>query len=336
MGAESILSELYAQSFARFVGATHRGHGQPVYYYITQIWIDLLWWGPLVPFAIWWGVRSGLAKDRNYQLWLWWFGVFLVFLTTAVTKRQVYMLPAYPAAALLLAPWLARLIHDEGDAAEPAPSRKPARVYGYVLAVVFLVLAVVMLTITFAAERIITLGELDGLEVEVVRAERLPAAVMALVLLSASWWIFRAARAASARRILVRIAVCALPFFMVVFGGIDYKKQRERFASGVDLLIGTPGRLIGEEKSFGLAYPPRGHHKMGGFSLYTGAHVELLNDRSAVERYLAEHPDSLVLVHARHVDDYFPAEDDRWREGVVRELLVGRDLYLVLKRLPTS
>ena len=30
----------------------------------------------------------------------------------------------------------------------------------------------------------------------------------------------------------------------VVFGGIDYKKQRERFASGVDLLIGTPGRLI--------------------------------------------------------------------------------------------
>ncbi len=30
----------------------------------------------------------------------------------------------------------------------------------------------------------------------------------------------------------------------VVFGGIDYKKQQNRFASGVDLLIGTPGRLI--------------------------------------------------------------------------------------------
>lgn len=29
-----------------------------------------------------------------------------------------------------------------------------------------------------------------------------------------------------------------------VFGGIDYKKQREELAAGVDLLVGTPGRLI--------------------------------------------------------------------------------------------
>jgi len=40
----------------------------------------------------------------------------------------------------------------------------------------------------------------------------------------------------------------------VVFGGIDYKKQRERFASGVDLLIGTPGRLID-------------YHQQGAYSL---------------------------------------------------------------------
>ncbi|MEE4271238.1 MAG: DEAD/DEAH box helicase [Thermoanaerobaculales bacterium] len=40
----------------------------------------------------------------------------------------------------------------------------------------------------------------------------------------------------------------------VVFGGIDYKKQRLRFASGVDLLIGTPGRLID-------------YHRQGAYSL---------------------------------------------------------------------
>ncbi|MCU0305648.1 MAG: DEAD/DEAH box helicase [Thermoanaerobaculales bacterium] len=40
----------------------------------------------------------------------------------------------------------------------------------------------------------------------------------------------------------------------VVFGGLDYKKQRERFASGVDLLIGTPGRLID-------------YHRQGAYSL---------------------------------------------------------------------
>jgi ATP-dependent RNA helicase RhlB len=40
----------------------------------------------------------------------------------------------------------------------------------------------------------------------------------------------------------------------VVFGGIDYKKQRDRFAAGVDLLIGTPGRLID-------------YHRQGAYSL---------------------------------------------------------------------
>ena len=40
----------------------------------------------------------------------------------------------------------------------------------------------------------------------------------------------------------------------VVFGGIDYKKQRDRFADGVDLLIGTPGRLID-------------YHRQGAYSL---------------------------------------------------------------------
>ena len=328
MGADSILYELYAQSFARFVGATHRGHGQPIYYYVTQIWIDLLWWGPLLPFAVWWGIRTGLWKDRNYQLWLWWFGVFLIFLTTAVTKRQVYMLPAYPAAALLLAPWLARLVHGEGDDV-PEPSQKPARIYGFVLAGLFLVLALVMLAITFAADLIIEVGELEDLEVVVVQAERLPAAVMALVLLLAAGWIFQAARQGSARQVLIRMAFAAVPFFLVVFGGImpalnpskTYRPQSNWIRSE-----------IGSEESFGLAYPPRGHHKMGGFSMYSGAHVELLMDRAELDRYLDEHPGSLVLLHSKHTETYFDPDDETWREAIVREILVGRDRYLVLKR----
>ncbi len=36
-----------------------------------------------------------------------------------------------------------------------------------------------------------------------------------------------------------------LPFrCMAVYGGVDYRKQREDLAAGVDLLVGTPGRLI--------------------------------------------------------------------------------------------
>ncbi|NTU59821.1 MAG: DEAD/DEAH box helicase, partial [Deltaproteobacteria bacterium] len=36
-----------------------------------------------------------------------------------------------------------------------------------------------------------------------------------------------------------------LPFrTLAVYGGVDYRKQREDLADGVDLLVGTPGRLI--------------------------------------------------------------------------------------------
>lgn len=41
---------------------------------------------------------------------------------------------------------------------------------------------------------------------------------------------------------------------LVVFGGLDYHKQRNELAAGVDLLIGTPGRLID-------------YHKQGAYSL---------------------------------------------------------------------
>ncbi len=41
---------------------------------------------------------------------------------------------------------------------------------------------------------------------------------------------------------------------LVVFGGLDYKKQREELRQGVDLLVGTPGRLID-------------YHKQGAYDL---------------------------------------------------------------------
>ena len=88
---------------------------------------------------------------------------------------------------------------------------------------------------------------------------------------------------------------------------------------------------IGSEESFGLAYPPRGHHKMGGFKLHTDAHVELLNSREELERYLSEHPASIVLLHDQHIEDYYPAGDDTWQSRVIHELTVGRDRYLVLQ-----
>ena len=125
MGVETFLGEILAQNFQRFQSG-FRGHGQPLYYYLTEIWFDLIPWALLLPFAIWWVVRSGLWRNRYLQLALWWFGTFFVFLSLAETKRLVYMLPAYPAAALLLGRYFTAI--GETESAHPPPDLRPVRV----------------------------------------------------------------------------------------------------------------------------------------------------------------------------------------------------------------
>lgn len=327
MGADNIIYELYAQSVARFAGATFRGHGQPFYYYLTQIWVDLLWWGPLLPFAIWWLFRSGLHRVRYFQLALWWLGTFIVFLTLAATKRQVYLLPAYPAAALLLAPWISALTRRDLDPAR-RPGGKPVRIYGFALTVAWSILAIVMFTITLGADLIVDKGGLEGLEVEVVHSERAPAMIMGVLMVAAAIWLGLAVRRASERQVLARLAVVSIPFFIVVFAGImpalnpskTYRPQGQWIRD-----------QIGTESSFGLAYPPRGHHKMGALALYSGVHVELLNDREELDAYRRSHPRSVVLIHDEHTSHYFADSDGTWRKAVIRELLIGGDRYLVVR-----
>ena len=139
MGWENILTEFYQQNFARFESG-FRGHSQPIWYYLKNFWIDFMPWSWLVPVALVWTVKSGLLKNERVQLLCWWFGTFFVFLSLAETKRQLYMLPAFPAVALLLAPWLATI--GRGDPTRTQllrglPNEKAVHTYSVILAGVF-------------------------------------------------------------------------------------------------------------------------------------------------------------------------------------------------------
>ena len=105
MGWDKLLYEFYAQNFARFQSGS-RGHLQPFWYYFKNFWFDFMPWSWLVPAAAIWTFKSGLWKNPRVQLLLLWFGTFFVFLSFAETKRQLYMLPAFPAVALIIGPWL--------------------------------------------------------------------------------------------------------------------------------------------------------------------------------------------------------------------------------------
>jgi 4-amino-4-deoxy-L-arabinose transferase-like glycosyltransferase len=321
MGAPSILHELWAQNVARFFGGA-RGHGQPWHYYLTAIWADLAPWSLLLPLAAARALRREGRNDAPSRLAILWLGAFLAFLSLAVTKRQLYLLPAYPAAALLLAPWL-----DAITQRPSAATARPARVYALVLSGLLVLIGVVVLTASVWIEPVASRIELTELERTTLPALRAPLAAVALLLVAGGTWIALAARRGSIGTALVRIGVVHVALYAVLLAWLlpamnpfrTYRPQAEWVRDA-----------IGASTHLGLAYPARGVGKRGAFGYYTGKSVDLVETPEELEHFFERNPDSLVLVHDDAVSQVLGAESV-WRDRVVRELWITRDRYLVVR-----
>ena len=339
MGWDNILYELYAQNFARFQEGALRGHAQPFYYYFKNFWLDFAPWSWLVPPAIWWIVRTDRWRDPQVQLALWWFGTFFVFLSLAATKRQLYLLPAYPAIALLLAPWLASVGRPETGSSADTPRTRPVRIYSFILAIVFSALGIALIGVVARFTSIVAGQDLNQQELEVAQGIRIPLAVMATVLLASGVWIILAWKRSDTRATLVRIGAGHVVLYVVILALVlpalgptkTYATQSEWIRE-----------QIGSETNFGMVYPfgsktasgkimNAGVAKRGGFAYHTGAMVDLLADRAAVENYFREHPTSIVLIHEGSVDMIFSGEESAWRARVIRELRTGSHVYVVVR-----
>ncbi|HEX3134868.1 MAG TPA: glycosyltransferase family 39 protein [Planctomycetota bacterium] len=106
LGTDFVLRELFLQNLDRF-GESKRGHGRGFFYYLTHVPPDLGLWTLFILPVLWSGFRTR-RDDRSWRLLVVWLLAPLVFFTLASTKRNVYMLPAFPALALLVSDWLAR------------------------------------------------------------------------------------------------------------------------------------------------------------------------------------------------------------------------------------
>ena len=96
--------QLLSENLRRFVGGS--GHSHPVYYYLSYLFSLGAPWGLFYPFMFWDWVKARRSTDGDDLLFLQtWFGVMLLFFSLSSGKRAVYLLPIYPALALLLAVW---------------------------------------------------------------------------------------------------------------------------------------------------------------------------------------------------------------------------------------
>lgn len=106
-GGEGFVNrQLLSENLRRFVGGS--GHSHPVYYYLSYLFSLAAPWGLFYPFMFWdWCKKPGDGNDDMLFLQTW-FGVMLLFFSLSSGKRAVYLLPIYPALALLLAVWVHR------------------------------------------------------------------------------------------------------------------------------------------------------------------------------------------------------------------------------------
>jgi hypothetical protein len=94
--------QILQENLSRFAGGS--GHSHPIYYYISYLFTQSMPWGLFLPILLW-DLSSAVRANENALFLKLWLLVMFVFFSISVGKRAVYLLPLYPALALLLAAW---------------------------------------------------------------------------------------------------------------------------------------------------------------------------------------------------------------------------------------
>jgi 4-amino-4-deoxy-L-arabinose transferase-like glycosyltransferase len=97
------------QNFGNFLSKVQAHHPEHFYYYVPALLGGMLPWSFFVPLAVVWPLRQGLTKlDDGVLFLLLWFSAIFLFFSVANSKLATYILPAFPAVALLVG----RLWHE--------------------------------------------------------------------------------------------------------------------------------------------------------------------------------------------------------------------------------
>jgi 4-amino-4-deoxy-L-arabinose transferase-like glycosyltransferase len=111
-GMPFVRKQIMRENVLHFLGTerTSLNESHPIYYYGSAFIAGLLPWSLfLVPLAVYLIQIRRRPERRPYDLPLLWIGIVIAFYTVAASKRSLYILAAYPAAAVALGAWWSRL-----------------------------------------------------------------------------------------------------------------------------------------------------------------------------------------------------------------------------------
>ncbi len=115
-GEEFFEKQIMKENVLRFVssGSAGAGHVHPFYYFIPNLFLGMAPWSfffpPLIYFL--YQCRQRWA-EKNFTYLIVWIVTIFLFYSASSSKRTVYILPIYPAIALLLGAWWQELRRGE-------------------------------------------------------------------------------------------------------------------------------------------------------------------------------------------------------------------------------
>lgn len=110
-GWQPVFDFFFTENIGRYV-STEFGPRRSIHYYVGVFLGDFFPWSLLFPAAATWAIRllkkgrEELSRHQGLLLLLLWFAFYFLLFSFSRNKQEYYILPLYPAAALLLAVWI--------------------------------------------------------------------------------------------------------------------------------------------------------------------------------------------------------------------------------------
>jgi len=93
---------LVDQIVGRFAEGGKHFHPQPFYFYFIHFPLEFFPWIVFLPTAFIFGLRKGEDKRKEFLFPFVWFVFIFLFFTFSIGKKDNYLLPLYPAAAMMI------------------------------------------------------------------------------------------------------------------------------------------------------------------------------------------------------------------------------------------
>lgn len=314
-GQSNLLYFIYEQNITRFL--TGHSHLRPWYYYLVNIWCDLLPWSLFAIFAVPFAWKAARKGHRSSAFVLAWFAVIFVFFTVSKSKRIVYLLPLYPAVAVVIGGLLSDLIMH-------ASERRAAvwRTALWPVACVFAAAAAGLLA--FLSKLREHFPESYGLSYPVL-------ALSAIGLIGGVFmivWLWRR----RPLRALRSLPILAGAFCVVGMGWLcpvlDNPLSAKADAHWLD-------EQIEQEKSEVLGWFRRMKKlpsESTSLSFYGKFRVDVLNTEKEMEAYGVRQPGDVLLVEDKEMDSLLDCTQSK--VTVVREIRIGSDTFFAVRLSP--